>query len=225
MDKTSYLKHFSFIEELSPQGKAMLASDLRICEVPPRTPLIQQGEEVSGIYLVEAGALRVYYISAEGREGTLYWIEPGDSCILAINCIFSRVNYPAWVESDQMFTRFGIVSAVLFRKLFAEEASVQQFTFQILSRRVFDLMLLVEEATSLGLEQRVAGFLLRKSDERGVVVMSQEIIANHLGTAREVISRIVRSLAAKGVVDSSRGIIKITDRNALSNFAGQEWFR
>ena len=94
------LSRFPFLAELSAGGASRLLAATRHVTLPPQTKVIEQGDEVSGVYLVEAGSLRVYYISSEGREGTLYWIDAGQSCILALNCLFSRLTYPAWVETD-----------------------------------------------------------------------------------------------------------------------------
>ena len=85
------LSRFPLLEELSPAGRSRLLAAARHVTLQPNTQVLQRGDEVAGANLVERGALRVYYISAEGREGTLYWIDPGQSCILALNCLFARL--------------------------------------------------------------------------------------------------------------------------------------
>jgi CRP/FNR family transcriptional regulator, anaerobic regulatory protein len=99
---------------MSAAGRSRLLGATRQVTLPPYAKIIERGDEVAGVYLVEAGALRIYYISAEGREGTLYWVDPGQSCILALNCLFSRLAYPAWVETDQTETRVAIMSGELY---------------------------------------------------------------------------------------------------------------
>ena len=111
--------------------------------------------------------------------------------------------------------RFVSIPASIYRELFQAEGVVQRFTFDVLSGRVFELMALLSEAVSYGVEQRLAAFLLRRADENGAVHMSQEIIANHLGTAREVISRAVRAMVSEGLVRTRRGAVQITNRAAL----------
>ena len=93
------LNLFPFIAAMAPASRGTLEGFVAPVSCKAGTPLVARGDEVAGAYLVEEGALRVYYTSEEGREGTLYWIEPGQSCILALNCTFSRLAYPAWVES------------------------------------------------------------------------------------------------------------------------------
>ena len=209
---------FAFLRELSDPARRALDSALITHQVGPRTRLIDRDDEVDGVYLVQEGSLRIYYLTPEGREGTLYWVDAGDSCILAINCVFGGMRYPAWVESERTQTRFTVIPGALFRELFRDEPAVQQFTFAVLSARTFELMTLLTEAQSLGLERRVAAFLLRRRNPSNEVTMSQEIVANHLGTAREVVSRIVRSFAADGLVETRRGAIRILDEPGLRAF-------
>ncbi len=164
MTADSHLSQYPFIAELSPDARQALRSQVRLREVPPRTALIHRGQDVGGVYLVESGSLRVYYIDRNGREGTLYWVEPGDSCVLAVNAVFNRVTYPAWVETDSQPTRLAIIPAELYRQLYASEQAVRDFTFGGLSRRVFELMTMVEQTATFSQEQRLAGLLLRWAD-------------------------------------------------------------
>lgn len=207
---TDNLSSFPFLSELTPSGRAELLAATSKVVLPPRTQVIRRGDEVAGVYLVDAGALRVYYVSAEGREGTLYWIDAGQSCVLALNCLFARMAYPAWVETDQSETRVAVVSGDVYRRLYLTEPALQKFTFATLSTRLFDLMTLMQETASLGLEQRVAAFLLRRS-ENGELEASHEDIAHHLGSSREVISRVLRNLASQGAIHLSRRSIAIAD--------------
>jgi CRP/FNR family transcriptional regulator, anaerobic regulatory protein len=209
---------FPFLAEIGAVSRERLAAGLRRIACEDGSPLIQRGDPVAGAYLVERGALRVYYITAEGREGTLYWVEPGQSCILALNCAFSRLAYPAFVESEGE-TVFSVIPGPLYRDLFAQEASVQRFTFDALSGRLFELMGLIEEASSLGLEARLAAFLIRRAKDAETLKLTQEQIAGHLGTSREVVSRLLRRLVAAGLIDTGLGWVAIRDPDGLVRLA------
>jgi len=209
---------FPFLAEISAAGQARIGSSARRVSCAGGTALIARGDMVAGAYLVERGALRIYYVSAEGREGTLYWVEPGQSCILALNCMFARLAYPAWVESEGE-TELSIVPGEVYRDLFAVEPAVQRFTVEALSGRLFELMALVEETASQGLEARLAAFLLRRSKGETAVAVTQEQVARHLTTSREVVSRVVRRLAARGLVDSAQGRIVLRDRPGLQRLS------
>lgn len=212
------LELFPSLADLSVEGRRLLEGATRRIACPGGTPLVARGDLVAGAYLVEKGALRVYYVSPEGREGTLYWVEPGQSCILALNCMFSRLAYPAWVESEGE-TEVAIVPGDAFRSLFAIEPAVQAFTFEVLSGRLFELMGLIEETASRGLEARVAAFLARRAKGAGEVAVTQEQIARHLATSREVVSRVLRGLAARRVIATAQGRITILDAALLADFA------
>jgi CRP-like cAMP-binding protein len=113
--------HFPFFSELSARGRSRLLGATRRVKLPPYAKVIERGDEVAGVYLVEAGALRIYYVSSEGREGTLYWVDPGQSCIIALNCLFARLPYPAGVDTDQAETEVAIISGDVYRELYLAE--------------------------------------------------------------------------------------------------------
>lgn len=209
---------FPTLAELSPESRALLETSAKRVVCDGGTALVARGDLVTGAYLVERGALRVYYVSAEGREGTLYWVEPGQSCILALNCMFSRLAYPAWVESEGA-TEVTIVPGDVYRRLFSAEPAVQSFTFDVLSGRLFELMALIEETASQGLEARVAAFLLRRAKGGADIAVTQDQIARHLATSREVVSRVLRGLVARRLIATTPGRITIVDFPRLRGFA------
>lgn len=212
-------KLFPLLAELAPASRDLLAASAKRIACDGGVPLVARGDIVGGAYLVETGALRVYYISAEGREGTLYWVEPGQSCVLALNCMFSGLAYPAWVESEGK-TEVSFIPSDAYRRLFAKEPAVQRFTFDTLSGWLFELMQLIEETASQGLEARVAAFLLRRSKGEDTIVITQEQIARHLATSREVVSRVLRALAARRLIETSQRRIAIVDSKALQRIIG-----
>jgi CRP/FNR family transcriptional regulator, anaerobic regulatory protein len=209
------VSRFPLLEELSPAGRSRLLAAARHVTLQPNTQVLQRGDEVAGAYLVERGALRVYYVSAEGREGTLYWIDPGQSCILALNCLFARLAYPAWVKSDSTETQVAVISGDAYRELFSAETALQRYTFDALATRLFDLMTLMQETASLGLEQRVAAHLLRRTGAAQVLETTHEQIARHLGSSREVVSRVLRNIARSGALSLSPRTITIVDAEKL----------
>lgn len=177
--------------------------------------LVRKGDQAGGVILVQEGQLRVYTITETAKESTLYWVDPGQSCILAINSVFSDTLFPAWVDMEQTFTRFVVIPSDVYRELFATEPALQKFTFSVLSNRVFDLVNSLEEATLMTLDKRLANFLLRRSNSSHTLAMSHEQIAAHLGTAREVITRIIKKFEQKNLVEIGRGYTRILDASGL----------
>ncbi len=204
-----------FIDELSPSGRERLFGAAQVVKLKEFSPVIARGDDVSGVYVVLDGALRIYYVNREGREGTLYWVDPGQSCILALNCLFAKIAYPAWVETDQSGAEVAIIAGDVYRELYLCEPSLQKFTFANLSERLFELMALLQESASFGLEQRVAAYLLRRAQNSSVLQVTHEQVAHHLSSSREVVSRVLRNVARRGAIELTPGQIRIIDRDEL----------
>jgi CRP/FNR family transcriptional regulator len=165
---------------------------------------------------IRSGSIRVYYLDAEGREGTLYWIEAGQSCILALNSLFTEIPYPAWAEAEANGVEILTVPGSLFRELFSREPSAQRFLFEQLSERVFELQKLLERTMRLPQEERLILLLLAHADLNGTVHLSQEKLARHLGTVREVVSRLLRNLASQGLIATAPRRIMLLDKRRLA---------
>jgi CRP/FNR family transcriptional regulator, anaerobic regulatory protein len=216
------LSDFAFIRDMRPETRDRLHSRFKLTSVPPNTTILSPGDVVDGVYLVRAGAIRVYYLDADGHEGTLYWIEEGESCILALNSLFTEIPYPAWAESEGEGTEIIEIPGALFRELFAVEPSSQKFLFEQLSGRVFELQKLLERTMRQPQEARLILLLLTHADSEGVVHMSQEKLARHLGTVREVVARLLRNLASQGLVETAPRKVKLLDRARLEVLAEAE---
>ena len=195
---------------LSEASRARLARGLRVVDCAKSAPVLAKGERVSGAYVVVRGRLRVYTLSPEGTEATLYVIHPDETCVLAVNCIFNDLLYPAWVEADAA-TTVAIVPGAVFRALFDAEPSIRDMTVQAFSTVVFRLMAELEGLHAYRLDRRLANFLLLRASADGVVRLTQQEIASHLGTSREVIARALGQLAAAKRIRTGRGRIVIDD--------------
>jgi len=211
---------FPFLAQLSSGARRELAA-CRVQTVGARRQLLERGARVGGTYLVTAGLLRVYYLTAEGREATLYRVEPGGTCPLAITSTMEQDPYPAWVESGPDGAAFASIPAEALRRLLDTEAAFRQFVFSVLSGRVFELMQTLEEAGSARTEQRVARFLLKRAAPDGTARATQAAIAGELGTAREVVFRALRSLGARRLIETGRMRVRILDAAGLRRAAGE----
>lgn len=209
--------HFPFFESLSPDSLRSIERDSLHKVFQKQANLIFKGDRVSGAYLVEAGGLRIYNIDPRGKETTLYSVLPGESCLLALNCVFSDVLYPAWVNVESSPTSVLVIPSATYKRLHATENVIRDFTFNILSARLFDLMSTLEEITTQEIDQRLASFLVRKANSNGEVLLSHQDIANHLGTAREVVSRILARFRNHGLIETTRGCIKINSIRELAS--------
>ena len=196
--------------ELSDASRALLARGLRYVQCGKGAPILAKGQRVSGAYVVISGQLRVFTLSPDGNEATLYVINPHETCVLALNCIFNDLLYPAWVEAGSA-TRVAVIPGTVFKALFEAEPAVRNMTVQAFSTIVFRLMMELEGIHSYKLERRLSNFLLLHASTDGTVRMTQQEIASHLGTTREVVARALGQLASAGRIRTGRSRIAIDD--------------
>lgn len=202
-------------QNISPKGRCLLDQGLIHKAFPPSTELLYRGAQISGAYIVTKGRLRVFSISPSGAEATLYSIDPGETCVLALNCLFNDLLYPAWVATETE-TSVAILPGPTFRQLFESEPSIQNLTVHALSSLVFRLMGELEQVHFCTLEQRLANLLLLRASADGILRMTQQELAYHLGTTREVIARLMGDLVLKGLVKTRRKEITIVNAKELA---------
>lgn len=202
-------------QNISSQGRCLLDQGLIHKAFPPATELLYRGAQISGAYIVTKGRLRVFSISPSGAEATLYCIDPGETCVLALNCLFNDLLYPAWVATETE-TSVAILPGPTFRQLFESEPSIQNLTVHALSSLVFRLMGELEQVHFCTLEQRLANLLLLRASADGILRMTQQELAYHLGTTREVIARLMGDLVLKGLVKTRRKEITIINAKELA---------
>lgn len=215
-------KVIPFARDMQPETLAYLKANISRTVVSPGEDILHPGDAVNGVYLVKSGTIRVYYIDPEGREGTLYWIEAGESCILALNSLFSEMPYPAWAAADVDGVEILTLSGSVFRELFAKDPAVQGFLFEQLSGRVYSLLFTLEQTMRLPQEERLILLLLARADEEGVICLSQDRLARDLGTLREVVSRLLRNLASQNLISLAPKRITLLSRDRLEALVRSE---
>lgn len=206
---------------LSPAGRQLLDKGIAFADCKRGAPVLHKGQKISGAYLVTRGRLRVYALAPDGTEATLYFIEPGETCVFALNSLFNDLRYPAWVQADAD-TRVAVIPGPLFRRLFEREPAVQDMTVRALSTLVFRLMAELEEVHAYTLIQRLANLLLVHASDAGELRMTQQQMADHLGTTREVIARLMRELVGLGCVETRRGRTLVRDAARLAGLIARE---
>lgn len=203
-----------FHQGLSPEGRELLSREARHVDCDASDVILRQGQKASGAYMVLRGRLRVYSVSADGNEATLYWIEPGETCILALNCLFNNLLYPAWVQAE-VETEVAVIPGRVYRRLFAQEASVQNLTVEALSTLVFRLMEQLQQLHGKNNRQRLASLLLTRASAQGELRITQLQLAQHLGTRREVVARLLLEFADHGYLATGRGRLTLLDTDGL----------
>ena len=200
---------------LSDAGQQAVCQAMRFSHHAAGAVLLHKGQNVSGAYFVSRGRLRVYAIGENGVEATLYVIDPGETCVFALNSLFNDLRYPAWVQAEAD-TLVGCVPGPLFRRLFEREPAIRDIAVRGLSTVVFRLMEEAESACTQRLEQRLASLLLTRANAAGAVRMTQQQMAQHLGTTREVVARLLRVFVRHGWIETGRGRSVVRDAEALA---------
>ncbi|MBB1488683.1 Crp/Fnr family transcriptional regulator [Oceanospirillum sediminis] len=206
----------NLVKQLSKEGRSLYLSQLTTKTFQPNDRVLDRGDTISGAYFVSDGLLRVYAISEQGKEVTLYNIAPGETCILATNSLFNNFLYPAWVIADQQ-TTVSMISGDIYRELFRTEASIQNITIKALSSTVFGLMSELEQSHVQTVRQRLAGYLVMRSSSDFMIHATQQKIAADLGSSREFIARILAEFNELGIIRSMRGKILILDCSGLNS--------
>jgi CRP/FNR family transcriptional regulator len=209
---------YTFLNQLSESSRR----ELRSATVPlsgcKGDVLLREGDRCDPILLIGGGALRVHRTAHDGREITLYRVEPGELCVLALCAALGGRPYAATATVADDLQGFGI-PARTFRTLFATEDGVRGFVVDMFSQRLEESMLLVSEVAFARMDQRLAKLLLTHaasdSSDGGNLHVTHQELAAELGTAREVVSRILRSFADQGLVTVSRGHVRLIDEQAL----------
>ena len=169
-----------------------------------------------GVLLIHSGQLRAYMISEEGREITLFRLFERDLCLFSASCMMPNIQFDTIIEAEKD-TDFWLIPPNVYKSVMEASAALANYTNEILSSRFSDVMWLMEQIMWKSLDKRVASFLLEETSIEGTneLKITHETIANHLGSHREVITRMLRYFQEEGLVKLSRGKITILDIKRL----------
>lgn len=172
----------------------------------------------TGLVLVRSGQLRAYILSDEGREITIYRLFDRDMCLFSASCIMHSIQFDVTIEAEKD-TTLWIIPADTYKSIMEESAPVANYTNELMASRFSDVMWLMEQVMWKSLDKRVAAFLLEEAAIEGTdaLKITHETIANHLGTHREVVTRMLRYFQNEGMVKLSRGMVTIRDRDKLND--------
>ena len=171
-----------------------------------------------GLILVESGQFRSYIYSEEGREITIYRLFEMDICIFSASCVMQNIQFDITIEAEKDSVVWIIPPNVL-KEIMEESAPMANYMNQIMAGRLSEVMWLMEQIMWKSFDKRLASFLLEESvvEENTVLKITHEKIANHLGTAREVVTRMLRYFQSEGMIRLTRGTVEIIDKKSLEN--------
>lgn len=204
-----------FLNTLSPQSRSRIEQRLVTRSYSHRQLVLSEGDQCRSLLFVESGALRVFKTGESGREITLYRVRPGELCLFSLSSLLANTPYAASVAADGPTTAREL-DGDTFRSVHSTEPALQAVVATQLHRLLVDVMALVTEVAFRRVDERLAVTLLDQTTrERPEVQTTHERLAHHLGTAREVVSRLLENLRDDGVLQVERGLVRIVDRRAL----------
>lgn len=209
---------FPVWDQLTAPQQKLLSDNVTPRTVKKGTVLHNGDADCAGLFLVRSGQLRAYILSEEGREITVYRLFERDMCLFSASCIMNSIQFEITISAEKD-TDLWVIPAEIYQQLRETSVAVANFTSELMATRFSEVMWLIEQIMWKSLDRRVAAFLLEESAIEGTSLLkiTHETIANHLGTHREVITRMLRYFQSEGLVKLSRGAIELTDRAGLSN--------
>lgn len=209
----------NFKELLSAESRKLFTAQLKKSQHKKGEVIIEKGQALNGVYLVESGRLRVYSLDLQGNEKPIYFLDAGEMCFFSIHAVMKNILYPAWVTVDSPKAKVISIPGNTFRILYEQEAAVREFVLDAMSSRVLDLMTMIEELSIQELGPRINSYLVRHCDADGLVRLSHQDIATALGTAREVVSRHLKMMERDGFITLARMKIQVLNPQQLARLS------
>lgn len=216
------------LREFFPIWGVLDAGDRRELEVSALRRSVKAGtqlrggqNECLGLVAIISGRVRAYILSDEGREITLYRLFERDICLLSASCMVRSLQFDTYIEVERDSDLY-IIPADVYRRIMTGSAPLANYTNELMASRFSEVMWLVEQILWKSFDRRLAAFLIEESALEGgeELRITHERIAAHLGTAREVVTRMLRYFQAEGLVSISRGTVRIENRRGLEDLAG-----
>ena len=181
---------------------------------------IHDGGECTGIIIIRRGTLRIYILSEDGKEITLYRLFAGDVCVLSASCVLNSITFDVFIDAEED-SDCVIVGGCAFAELSERSPEVKIYALEAALVRFSDVMWVMQQILFMSLDKRLAIFLLDEISKRGgdTVKLTHEQIAKYIGSAREVVTRMVKYFVSEGLVESLRGGIRILDKSRLRRIA------
>ena len=211
-----FANYFPIWDKLTPAQQERIRSTSILHSVKGGTMLHNGGPDCLGLLLVKSGQLRAYMLSDEGREVTISRFFEMDMCLFSASCVMSNMLFDVFIEAEKD-SEVWVIPACLYQNLMEESLPLANHSHNLITSHLSDVMWLMEQIMWKSFDKRLAKFLLEESTLEGThsLKITHEKIANHLGTAREVVTRMLRYFQSEGMVKLTRGTVDIADEKKL----------
>lgn len=217
---------FNFLQEALPFWDQLSDSQQKLVERTVKAQTYSAGStlhdgsnDCSGLYIIKSGQVRTYILSDTGKEITLFRLFERDVCIFSASCMLKNIRFDVYIQAVEDSATLLIPTAI-YQELNQHSIAVSDYTGQILATRFSDVMWLMEQIVFMSFDKRLAIYLLEQSaiSESDSFSITHEKIANDMGTAREVVTRMLRYFQSEGTVALSRGCVTLTNRKKLNDW-------
>ena len=211
-----FASSFPIWNKLNTEQQQRLESVSEFRKVKKGTILHDGSPECLGMLLVHSGQLRAYILSEEGREVTITRFFEMDICLFSASCVMPNMQFDVFIEAEKD-SEVWVIPACLYQNLMDESLAIANYSHNLITNHFSEVMWLMEQIMWKSFDKRLAKFLLEESRLEGTdsLKITHERIANHMGTAREVVTRMLRYFQSEGMVKLTRGTVDIVDAAAL----------
>lgn len=216
MDFINFQHYFPIWDQLTGEEQALLLGTVVKRTVPKGTVLHDGSADCIGLLLIESGQLRTFILSDEGKEVTIYRLFERDICLFSASCMMPNVQFDFIIETEKDST-FWIIPPQVYKTLTCESAPMANYINQLMASRFSEVIWFIEQIMWRSFDKRLATFLLEESllDENDTLKITHDKIAAHLGTAREVVTRMLCYFQAENMVTLTRGSVHLMDKKKL----------
>ena len=221
MFESTYREVFPFWDEVSDEDKKYICGNSSSVLFRAGTN-IHDSSSCSGVIYIRTGSLRVYIMSDDGKDITLYRLHSGDMCMLSASCVLKTITFDVLVDAEEDSECF-VISGPAFADVSEKYSSIKIFALETAVSRFSDVMWVIEQIHFMSMDKRLAIFLYEETTriDTDIVRLTHALIAKYMGSAREVVTRMLKYFANEGVVELSRKGIKILDKERLKELAFQ----
>ena len=215
-----FAEYIPFWEKLTPAQQQRIAEVIEYRKVKKGTRIHDSSAECLGLVMVHTGQLRAYILSEDGREITISRLFEYDVSLLSASCVMPDMQFNVMIEAEKD-SAFWSIPTCLFKNLVEESLAVSNYSSSLLSSNFSELMWLMEQIMWKSFDKRLARFLLEESqlENAKVLKVTHEKIAGHMGTAREVVTRMLRYFQSEGMVKLARGLVELADIKKLQQLS------
>ena len=215
-----FSQYFPIWGKLTPSQQSRLADVTDLQTIKKGTVVHDGSPECKGMVLVKSGQLRAYLLNEEGREVTICRFFDMDICLFSASCVMPNMMFDVFIEAEKD-TEIWVIPACLYQNLMDESLPLSNYSHALITNHFSEVMWLMEQIMWKSFDKRLAGFLVEESriEETTALKITHEKIAAHLGTAREVVTRMLRWFQSEGMVKLTRGTVELLDPKGLEKLS------